>query len=599
MDSRSVADRSRNMSRVRGKDTKPELRVRSIAHRLGLRFRLHHRDLPGRPDMVLARHKLVVFVHGCFWHRHEGCRKATMPATRADFWQIKFEATIARDQRQQAALKTLGWRVLVIWECELKDELAVIERLKEVVDSQPIDATAPRAHPQEPQRCANIAVPTTTCDQAQLGSIRSRGAGIKVRPGSGGISCAGSSNLTSRTSAMGVEAGATVRADGDLEREAECADAQERLACADLFAGAGGFSLAATRAGLAVRLAVEHDRNACRTYRRNFCVSEPAPTLVEKDIRALDPLALAVANFPAGAPCSLLLGGPPCQGFSTHRINDAGVGDKRNDLIHVYFDFVRAFAPRAFLMENVPGMLWPRHKEALERFYREGAEAGYSVLSPAVLDARDYGIGQRRKRVFVLGLAEGVTLGDLVWPPPPTHGSPAARKANPALKSWQDCSAVFVDAPPDDPNDVHMNHGRTLIEAFEKTPPNGGSRHDSGRLLACHDGHDGHNDVYGRIDPAEPAPTMTTACINPSKGRFVHPTLNHGITVRQAARIQTFPDDFVFEGGLMAAGEQVGNAVPVSLGQRLIEHLKPVLQQMPLEDGRKATRPRETLGAAA
>jgi DNA (cytosine-5)-methyltransferase 1 len=127
-----------------------------------------------------------------------------------------------------------------------------------------------------------------------------------------------------------------------------------------------------------------------------------------------------------------------------------------------------------------------------------------------------------------------------------------------------------------------MQHNAELVEAFKKTPANGGSRHASGRTLACHAKHDGHNDVYGRIDPDKPAPTMTTACINPSKGRFVHPTLHHGITVRQAARIQTFPDDFMFEGGLMAAGEQVGNAVPIILAKCLIEHLKPLLGKSPL-----------------
>jgi len=124
-----------------------------------------------------------------------------------------------------------------------------------------------------------------------------------------------------------------------------------------------------------------------------------------------------------------------------------------------------------------------------------------------------------------------------------------------------------------------MQHGPELIDAFKRTPVNGGSRHDSGRVLPCHENHNGHKDVYGRIDPAKPAPTMTTACINPSKGRFVHPTEHHGITVRQAARIQTFPDSFVFQGGLMAAGKQIGNAVPVDLAKKLIEHLLPTLKQ--------------------
>ncbi|KAK0332382.1 hypothetical protein LTR94_025123, partial [Friedmanniomyces endolithicus] len=105
-----------------------------------------------------------------------------------------------------------------------------------------------------------------------------------------------------------------------------------------------------------------------------------------------------------------------------------------------------------------------------------------------------------------------------------------------------------------------MQHGQTLIDAFAKTPHNGGSRVDSGRVLECHKKHRGHFDVYGRINPAHPAPTMTTACINPSKGRFVHPTLNHGITLRQAARLQSFPDWYTFEGGIMAGGVQIADA---------------------------------------
>lgn len=122
MDRIDPVRRSANMAKVKGKDTGPELRVRRLAHRLGLRFRLHRKDLPGRPDLVFPRHGLAVFVHGCFWHRHDGCRRSTVPATRTGFWEAKFAATIDRDARQIRALHDLGWRVLVIWECELKDD---------------------------------------------------------------------------------------------------------------------------------------------------------------------------------------------------------------------------------------------------------------------------------------------------------------------------------------------------------------------------------------------------------------------------------------------------------------------------------------------
>lgn len=351
------------------------------------------------------------------------------------------------------------------------------------------------------------------------------------------------------------------------------------LNCVDLFSGAGGFTLAARQAGVRVRLAVENDRHAIGTYRDNFRKGSLAPKLLTDDINEIDACKAFRDAFPDGDQCDLMLGGPPCQGFSTHRINDAGVDDHRNDLIHTYFDFVRAFSPSVFLMENVPGMLWERHAAALDRFYLEGALAGYDVRDPVIVDARNYGIGQRRKRVFILGIRTGLDASDLTWPPAPTHGSETARRGNPDLLPWVNCTSAFADAPAKDENDVHMTHSEELIEAFRRTPANGGSRKDSGRVLPCHRTHDGHKDVYGRIDPLQPAPTMTTACINPSKGRFVHPIEHHGITVRQAARIQTFPDDFVFGGGLMAAGKQVGNAVPVELGRQLIIHLLLLLRR--------------------
>jgi DNA (cytosine-5)-methyltransferase 1 len=350
------------------------------------------------------------------------------------------------------------------------------------------------------------------------------------------------------------------------------------LNCVDLFSGAGGFTLAARLAGLHVRLAVENDKHAVQTYKNNFCSGSFAPKLLDVDITTINASHAHRDAFSDGARCDLMLGGPPCQGFSTHRIKDAGIDDKRNDLVHVYFDFVRAFSPTVFLMENVPGMLWPRHDAVLKRFYLEGALAGYEVLDPIVVDARDYGVYQRRKRVFILGIRRGIDSDSLVWPPTATHGSEVNRRVNSDLAEWTNCSSVFDPAPLNDPNDVHMTHSEELIEAFRMTPANGGSRKDSGRVLKCHKNHDGHKDVYGRIDSRQPAPTMTTACINPSKGRFVHPTQHHGITLRQAARIQTFPDEFQFAGGLISAGMQVGNAVPINLARQLIEHLIPLMR---------------------
>ncbi len=121
--------RSEMMSRIRSRDTKPELIVRRIAHKLGFRFRIHRRDLPGCPDIVFPKYRAVIMVHGCFWHRHPSCRYATIPKTRKQFWENKFEDNVVRDRRSQSALSQLGWRVLVIWECETKDHEVVAARI--------------------------------------------------------------------------------------------------------------------------------------------------------------------------------------------------------------------------------------------------------------------------------------------------------------------------------------------------------------------------------------------------------------------------------------------------------------------------------------
>lgn len=114
--------RSRMMSGIRGRDTRPELAVRRYLHSRGLRYRLHVPDLPGRPDIVLRRHRTVVLVHGCFWHRHAGCRYAYTPKSRPEFWLPKLEGNAARDARNQERLRDLGWRVEVVWECEVTPE---------------------------------------------------------------------------------------------------------------------------------------------------------------------------------------------------------------------------------------------------------------------------------------------------------------------------------------------------------------------------------------------------------------------------------------------------------------------------------------------
>lgn len=349
----------------------------------------------------------------------------------------------------------------------------------------------------------------------------------------------------------------------------------------DLFAGAGGFSLGALYARLNVVAAVECDPSACKTYRRNLIEIAGARTkLFDENILQLDPVKMMRIVGLVPGQCDILLGGPPCQGFSAHRLNNAGVNDPRNSLLIRYFEYVKVLRPKIFLVENVPGMLWPRHKDWVDEFYRQADAGGYELPPPFLMNAKDYGVPQNRRRIFLVGRDRSLNI-PMEWPPGPSHHSPTeSKQAGSRKKTWRVAATVFQrKLRKDDPNNVHMQHGKILTDAFKQTPINGGSRSASGRTLACHSGHDGHSDVYGRINPRLPGPTMTTACINPSKGRFVHPTRAHGITLRHAARFQTFPDWYIFQGGLMAGGAQVGNAVPVKMARVLLSSLMASLKK--------------------
>jgi len=129
MDRISKEHRSWNMSRIKGQNTQPEILVRSLLHKLGFRFRLHRRDLPGIPDIVLPKYHSVIFVHGCFWHRHYGCKYAYSPKTKIDFWEKKFAQNVSTHEKAVRKLGQMGWRIIVIWECELKNIDLVEDKL--------------------------------------------------------------------------------------------------------------------------------------------------------------------------------------------------------------------------------------------------------------------------------------------------------------------------------------------------------------------------------------------------------------------------------------------------------------------------------------
>jgi len=129
MDSLTQERRSWNMRQIRSKDTKPEILIRKALWRMGYRFRIHYKKLPGKPDVVIIKHKLAIFIHGCFWHRHDGCIEASKPKTNSEYWENKISKTMERDKEHNAEIIQLGWRVIIIWECEIRNDVSENKKL--------------------------------------------------------------------------------------------------------------------------------------------------------------------------------------------------------------------------------------------------------------------------------------------------------------------------------------------------------------------------------------------------------------------------------------------------------------------------------------
>lgn len=315
----------------------------------------------------------------------------------------------------------------------------------------------------------------------------------------------------------------------------------------DLFSGAGGLSEGLKQAGYRVAGAVELDDAACQIYRLNH----PRVRLWNTDIRKLSAKSVMKAlRLPRGR-LDLLAACPPCQGFSAMRTRNGANRnrDGRNDLIFDVLRFAKKLRPKALMLENVPGLA----QNARFRLFRKRLIAmGYEV-SWRVLNAVDFGVPQRRKRLVLLAARGAAPAFASRAPRPRTVRGAIGRLKTPA-RSRDPLHNYSVERHP---------KVRALIREI---PKDGGSRTARGRTaqLDCHRKHEGFYDVYGRMAWDAPSPTITGGCINPSKGRFLHPSANRAITLREAALLQTFPRTYRFplEHGRYHVALMIGNALP-------------------------------------
>lgn len=339
-----------------------------------------------------------------------------------------------------------------------------------------------------------------------------------------------------------------------------------KLTALDLFCGAGGLTQGLKQAGFRVLGAIDNAPLAVEAYRMNH----RGTRVWQRDIRRMPPLEMATALGLKPGKLDLLAGCPPCQGFSTLRTKHqtVSVEDKRNDLVACFARYAEALRPRAVLLENVPGLADDRRlKRVAERLRR----AGYS-LTYDVLDAADYGVPQRRHRFVLVGLRGRKTA---------TFAAPAARRRTVR-------HAIGRLPRPEDSSDPLHTHGETRTEEVRRRiaaiPPEGSLRlMGSEHQLPCHKNLNGFYDIYGRMAWDTQAPTITGGCINPSKGRFLHPDQPRAITLREAALLQSFPPRYRFplDHGKYKVADLIGNALPPRFVARHAGEIAAVLNARP------------------
>lgn len=339
-----------------------------------------------------------------------------------------------------------------------------------------------------------------------------------------------------------------------------------KLLSIDLFSGCGGLTEGMHQAKFKTKFAFEIDEIASKTFKLNHKQTK----VITKDIRTVS--LEDIKTKLKGETIHLLAGCPPCQGFSSiRRLNrETPVEDDRNNLINEYVRFIEELRPYTFMMENVPALIhYDLFLDAVERL----KEMGYQWIDYKVVNVKDYGVPQSRKRLVMVGSR----LGE-IHVAPPVNEKKTVREM---------IGELPLPSESDDPiHKIFPTHTPDVQKRIELTPPNGGSRKDlpSQYVLKCHKKENvGFNDVYGRLRWDDYSTTMTGGCLNPSKGRFLHPEQHRNISAREAALLQSFPADYQFpvDAPRTNIALMIGNALPprfsyhqsMNLKKHILQHI--------------------------
>lgn len=341
-------------------------------------------------------------------------------------------------------------------------------------------------------------------------------------------------------------------------RPSQVSPATKSIQVIDLFSGCGGMSLgfaALSKAVGDIQLigAADINEKSLETYNRNFMV--PA---LNRDVRELSRSAKLLDNFLGDLDGydrkhkQVLIGCAPCQGFTAHRKKNWDKPDERNGLVEAFTDIATAILPDCVIMENVPELLSKKYWHHFQYFQKKMSEHGY-IVKQSIHNAAAQGVPQERFRAIVVAMKANFHL------PADRLGRGEFRTVRDAIGTLQKVKAGEVCAA--DPLHKSANHKSSTIDVIKAVPLNGGSRPE-GVGPKCLQGFKGFADVYGRLNWDKPSITITHYARNPASGRFVHPEQHRGLSMREAARLQSFPDGFVFSGSSDDIYRQVGEAVP-------------------------------------
>jgi len=527
------------MSRVKQKNTTVERALRQLVRTLGFRFAVNAAHLPGRPDLVNRKSRWAIFVHGCYWHAHEGCSLWKIPATNRIFWTRKFADNRTRDQRKLQELEDLGYRVMVVWQCELLNRAALTLRLlpflerpeglqtslsyrllhdlnlvARTVSSAAASATTIHEHPSAQNGNDD---PGSLFDQAFLRGYRY----IAAKP-----------------------SGPPIRT-------------------ADIFCGCGGLSLGIREACRAVGrpflsvLAVDSNPSSLEVYKDNFSPltssGEDIQTLLDRDFGD-PPSPRETAWLAAIGPVEILVAGPPCQGHSDLN-NQTRRTDPRNKLYERIGRFAELFRPAHLLVENVPGVVHDRER-SLDRTAQYIESLGYHV-DTSIVDVARLGVPQKRRRhVLVASLVGPISIQDVLE----RHQVPERSVA------WSIRDLEKTEA--NGPFDAATQHSAVNLSRIRYLLAN--DQYDLPNTLrpSCHQNDEhSYRSMYGRLSWTEPAQTVTSGFGSPGQGRFIHPSQARTLTPREAARLQFFPDSYSFAGAptRRSLASMIGNAAPMKL----------------------------------